>query len=247
MTVDFIHQVEPYVTEHEADAVGQYLSSGGWLTEFRKTEEFEKMLADFSGVKYSTVVTSGTVALYLSLLASGIGRGDKVIVPNYTMIATINAVKWAGAEPVIIDVEPSTLCINTEKIKPDPSCKALIHVSINGRSGKMAEVVEFCEDNNLVLIEDACQSLGSKCGDRYLGTFGEIGVFSFTPHKIITTGQGGATVTDDEGLYRRIKKLKDFHRTAPGTDWHDGLGYNFKFTDLQAVVGIEQMKIIEFR
>jgi len=245
--MNFIHQVEPYITENEIKSVTEYLSSGGWLTEFKKTEEFEQMLSDFLGAKYSVVLTSGTVALYLSLLAMGLKEGDKVIVPNYTMIATVNAVKWASAEPVLVDVNPTNLCMDIGKIEVDLSCKALIYVSINGRGGNMDEVVRFCKRNNLVLIEDACQSLGSKWNNKYLGTFGNVGIFSFTPHKIVTTGQGGAVVTNDEELYRKIKKLKDFHRTAPATDWHDGLGFNFKFTDLQAVIGIEQMKTIDYR
>jgi perosamine synthetase len=244
---DFIHQVEPYTTEGEISALAEYLRSGGWLTEFSKTGEFEEMLADFTGAKYAVVVTSGTVALYLCMLAAGLGRGDRVIVPNYTMVATINAVKWAGAEPVVVDVEPSTMCMDMEEAGKAPSCSALIYVSINGRSGDMAGVAGLCRDRNLILIEDACQSLGSRWGGRHLGTFGQMGVFSFTPHKLITTGQGGAVVTDDERLYGKIRKLKDFHRAAPATDWHDGFGFNFKFTDLQAVVGIEQMKVIDFR
>lgn len=245
--MDFIHQVEPYITENEIKAVTGYLKSGGWLTEFKETQEFGKTIGDFVGMKHSVVVTSGTVALYLALLALGIGKGDKVIVPNYTMIATINAVKWAGAEPLLVDVCPDNLCMDIEDIKLDPACKALIYVSINGRSGDVSEVKNYCSDNKLFLIEDACQSLGSKYDNRYLGTFGDVGVYSFTPHKIITTGQGGAVVTDEDGIHSKIKKLKDFHRTAPATDWHDGIGFNFKFTDLQAVVGIEQMKMIEFR
>jgi perosamine synthetase len=243
----FIHQVEPYTTEGEAAALVQYLKSGGWLTEFRKTEEFEEMIADFTGARYAVVLTSGTAALYLCMVATGLGRGDRVMVPNYTMVATANAVKWAGAEPVLVDVEPSTMCMDIEEAGKAPPCDALLYVSINGRSGDMAEVAAFCKDRNMIFIEDACQSFGSRWSGRHLGTFGDMGVFSFTPHKLITTGQGGAVVTDDERLYRKVKKLKDFNRTAPATDWHDGLGFNFKFTDLQAVVGMEQMKTIDFR
>ena len=122
-----------------------------------------------------------------------------------------------------------------------------MYVSSNGRCGNMDEVVKFCRNRGIILIEDACQSFGSKWNDKYLGTFGDVGVFSFTPHKIITTGQGGAIVTDREDIYDKVKKLKDFHRTKPGVDVHDGIGYNFKFTDLQAVIGIEQMKEIDLR
>lgn len=243
----FINQVEPYITENEIRAVTEYLHSGGWLTEFERTEEFERIIADFLGVKYAVVVTSGTAALYLSLLALGIGPGDSVVVPDYTMIASPNSVKWAGAEVILCDVEKDTLCLDLDKLVLKENTKALMHVSINGRSGDMDEVVRYCEDNDLCLLEDACQAFGSKWNNKFLGTFGNIGVFSFTPHKIITTGQGGAIVTNDKEIYDKVKGLKDFSRIKPGVDVHTGIGFNFKFTDLQSVVGIEQLRIIDYR
>lgn len=243
----FIQQIEPFITEDDIKAINEYLRSGGWLTEFKKTAEFGQMIADFLGVKQAVVVTSGTVALYLSLLALGIGPNDSVIVPNYTMIAGPNSVKWTGADVILSDVEKDTLCLDLSKVELKKSTKAMMYVSINGRSGNMDEVTKFCKDNNLFLLEDACQAFGSKWNNKFLGTFGDVAVFSFTPHKIITTGQGGAVVTNNHAIYQKVKKLKDFHRTAPATDWHDGIGFNFKFTDLQAVIGIEQMKIIDFR
>jgi len=245
--MNFIHQIEPYLTENEITAVSDYLRSGGWLTEFRKTEEFEQRLAEFVDVPHATVVTSGTAALYLALLAAGIGPGDSVIVPDFTMIATPNAVRWAGAEPILCDIDPQTLCLDLNQVRLRGNTAAMIYVPINGRSGDMDEVKSYCADHGLILIEDACQALGSQCGDRKLGTFGDIGVYSFTPHKIITTGQGGAVVTNNDDLAAKVRKLKDFHRLSAGVDQHDGIGFNFKFTDLQAVIGIEQIKIIDER
>ncbi len=243
----FIHQIEPYLTENDIAAVTEYLRSGGWLTEFQKTAEFEERLAEFVSAKHATVVTSGTAALYLSLLALGIGPGDSVIVPDFTMVATPNVVRWAGAEPILCDIDPQTLCLDLSKVRLRPDTLAVIYVPINGRSGDMQEVRQYCRRHGLVLIEDACQALGSRSGGQCLGTFGDVGVFSFTPHKIITTGQGGAVVTNNDNVAAKIRKLKDFHRTKPGVDQHDGIGFNFKFTDLQAVIGIEQLKIIQQR
>lgn len=245
--MSFIHQVEPYITEAEVKAVTEYLRSGGWLTEFKKTEEFEQRIAGFLGVKHAVVVPSGTVALYLSLRALGIGPGDSVVVPDYTMIASPNSVRWAGADVILCDVERDTLCLDLSKVELETNTKALMYVAINGRSGNMNEVAEFCRDNSLLLIEDACQALGSKWNGNFLGTFGDVGVFSFTPHKIITTGQGGAVVTNDKSIYNKVKKMKDFCRVKPGVDIHTEMGYNFKFTDLQAVIGIEQLKLIDYR
>jgi len=244
----FIQQVEPLVTAREAEAARDYIMSGGWLTEFRQTAMFEDEIAAFLDVPHCVVVPSGTVALYLALRACGIGPGDRVIVPDYTMIATPNAVRWVGAEVVLAEIDPETMCLNLEDVRPDASIRALVYVSINGRAGDMSEVRRFCRCHGLFLIEDACQAMGSRASDlRHLGCSGDVGCFSFSPHKIITTGQGGALVMHDADLCERVRKLKDFHRVAPATDRHDDLGFNFKFTDLQAVIGREQIKDITRR
>ncbi|RME96562.1 MAG: DegT/DnrJ/EryC1/StrS family aminotransferase [Verrucomicrobia bacterium] len=242
-----IPQVEPWLSGTEAEALARYLAGGGWLTEFRQTRAFEEAIARAAGVPHAVCVTSGTVALCLALQAAGIGPGDRVLVPDYTMIATINAVLWCGAEPVLCDIDPETLCADLRSLTPPPGCRALMYVEINGRAGDLDGALEFCRRHGLVLIEDAAQAMGSRHRGRPLGGFGRAGIYSFTPHKIITTGQGGAVVTADAGLAARVRQLKDFHRTAPGIDEHDGIGYNFKFTDLQAVVGLEQIRRLEER
>lgn len=243
----FINQIEPSIGESEITAVNEYFRSGGWLTEYKKTEEFECMIAKFLNVKYAIAVTSGTAALYLALLALGIKEGDKVIVPDYTMIATPNAVRWTGADVILCDVERNTLCLDLNKIELTNDTKALIYVAINGRSGNMQNVVNFCRMNKIHLVEDACQGFGSNYADKSIGTFGTVGAFSFTPHKIITTGQGGIIVTNYKEVRDKVKELKDFCRISPGIDIHTGIGFNFKFTDLQAVIGIEQLKSIKKR
>ena len=243
-----INQIEPYLSDKESDAVAEYLKSGGWLTEFKKTQEFEQRIAHYVGVKHAVVVPSATVALYLALLAIGIKSGDKVAVPNYTMIATINVIKWAGAEPIIFDVDEDTMCMDFNSVKSSTiNLKAILYVAINGRSGNMNEYVSFCKSHSLYLIEDSAQAMGSCFENKFLGTFGDLGVFSLTPHKIITTGQGGIIVTNNSEYYSRVKSLKDFSRTKPGVDIHSDIGYNFKFTDIQSVIGIEQIKTINFR
>ena len=244
---EFIHQVEPYVTEAEGRAVAEYLSSGGWLTEFQKTRELEEAIAAYAGARHGICTTSGTVGLYLALAAAGIGPGDRVAVPNYTMIASINVILWAGAEPVVCDVDPETFCANVDSI-PDPeNLRALLYVSMNGRAGDLDHVLAFCEKHDIILIEDAAQAMGSTHRGKALGTFGVAGVYSFTPHKIITTGQGGIVLTNDDAVAEKVRKLKDFHRVGAGVDDHDGIGFNFKFTDVQAVIGLEQFKLMDFR
>lgn len=252
--MSFLQQVEPFLNGTEAEALKEYLDGGGWLTEFKKTQELEEEVRNFCGVKFCSITTSGTVALYLALLACDIGEGDLVFVPNYTMIASANVVPWANAKVELIDVNPEDLCMNMkhlekrlEETKDHPGKRAVMYVSMNGRSGDMNALVALCKSHSVRLIEDTAQAMTSKYNGKFLGTFGDAGVYSFTPHKIVTTGQGGALVTNDEDIYKRFKKLKDFSRTAPGVDHHDGIGFNFKFTDIQAIIGLEQMKSIEFR
>jgi len=245
----FINQIEPWIDENEVNHMTEYLRSGGWLTEFKKTAEFEQMIADYTGSKFCSVVSNGTVSLAIALWAAGIGKGDEVLVPNFTMIATANAVRLVGALPVLVDVEPRTLCMDLDCAEKTltKKTKAISLVSLNGRAPDMTAYQDFCKEHNLFFLEDAAQSLGSFQNSRHLGTFGDIGSFSFSSPKIITTGQGGALITDNETLYNKIKKIKDFGRKNGGTDWHDMMGFNFKFTDIQAVIGIEQMKKLPAR
>ncbi len=244
-----INQMEPWLGEEEKRAMAEYLDSGGWLTEFKKTREFEQLIAGYVGSRYAAVVNNGTVSLMIALMALGIGSGDEVIVPDYTMIASANAVVLVGAKPVLVDIDPSNLCLDLEKAQTaiTPRTKAIMYVSINGRSHDMNEVVALARRHKLYLIEDAAQSLGSRFQGKHLGTFGEIGSFSFSVPKIITTGQGGALVIDDEEIHRKIALIKDFGRPQGGVDYHEVMGFNSKFTDLQAVIGIEQMKKLDWR
>jgi perosamine synthetase len=245
----FINQMEPWIGDEETEAMAAYLRSRGWLTEFRMTMEFERLLSEYIGSKYVSVVSNGTVSLFIALMALGIGRGDEVIVPDYTMIASANAVLMAGATPILVDIERETLTLDLEKAKEAISrkTKAIMFVNLNGRSPDMGKVKNFASKFGLFLIEDAAQALGSVKNGRHLGTFGEIGSFSFSAPKVITTGQGGCLVTNDEPLYNKVKKIKDFGRQKGGVDIHEELGFNFKFTDLQAVIGIEQMKKLRWR
>ena len=239
-----INHIEPYYGKAEQQAMDKYLKSGGFMTEHTVTREFERLLAAFLGVPYVSCVPNGTSAIYLSLLAAGIGKGDKVLVPDLTMVATANAVRMTGAEPILVDIDPWNFCLDIHAVHSE--AKAMIYVDLNGRSGNMREMKKYCKDN-IILIEDACQAFGSKHKGKYLGTFGRFGCFSLGFHKIITTGQGGFVVTHTKVDYEAIERLKDFGRVKSGNDIHDHMGFNFKFTDLQAVIGIEQLKTIEWR
>ncbi len=243
--MEFIAQMEPSFDEKERLAMDEYMSAGGWLMEFKKTREFERMIAEYTGAGYCSAMPNGTLSLSVALLACGVSVGDEVVVPDYTMAATPNAVELIGAKAVFVDIDRRTLCMDLEKMKAavTEKTKAVILVSINGRfPADMQAFVNYCRENRIWLIEDAAQSLGSRCSGKHLGTFGDIGSFSFSVPKIITTGQGGALITDNEQLYERIIKIRDFGRDHGGSDHYLVKGWNFKFTDMQAVIGIEQMK-----
>ncbi|MBN1639317.1 MAG: DegT/DnrJ/EryC1/StrS family aminotransferase [Ignavibacteriales bacterium] len=248
----FINQMEPWFGEEEKLALNEYMQTGGWLTEFQKTLEFERMICEYTGAKHCFAVNNGTISLTLAAMAVGVKTGDEIIVPNYTMIATPNSVKMFGAVPVFVDVEKETLCLDIEKVKKaiTPNTKAIMLVSANGRYPKsgIETFVNLAKEKNLVLIEDSAQSLGSFYPNgKHIGTMGLVGSFSFSAPKVISTGQGGAIITNDDDVAYNLKRLKDFGRSGGGSDFHDMIGYNFKFTDLQAVVGIEQMKKLQWR
>ena len=243
-----IVQYAPEFGVEERQAVTDYMASGAWLTEHVETELFEAALADTVGVPYVSAVNNGTISLSLALLALGLKPGDRVVVPDLTMIATAFAVQLIGCVPVLCDVDPSDLCLDLERAIDrllDSSAKAVIYVSLNGRSHSAADLIAFRGDlhsYNAYLVEDAAQSLGSYTPDgRPLGSLGDISSLSFSPHKIISTGQGGAILTSDPALHQRVERLKDFGRLTGGEDIHEHFGVNAKFTDLQAVVGLAQL------
>ena len=252
MTQPFIMQMRPLFEEEEKRAVCDYMDEDGFITEFKRTEQFERMIADFTGAKHCVVVNNGTISLTLAAMACGVVAGDEVIVPNYTMIATPNSVKMFGAEPVFVDVEPDTLCLDITRVAAaiTERTRAIMLVSANGRypAVGIAAFEALARDRGLLLIEDSAQSLGSYYPDgRHIGRAGLVGSFSFSAPKIISTGQGGALITDDDAIAAKLRRLKDFGRSGGGNDIHDTIGYNFKFTELQAAIGIEQMKKLPAR
>lgn len=247
-----IPQMRPLFGEEEKRAICEYMDEDGFITEFKRTETFENLIAEYTGARHCIVVNNGTVSLTLAAIASGLNCGDDVIVPNYTMIATPNSVKMIGANPVFVDVELDTLCMDIEQVKRaiTPRTRAIMLVSANGRypSARIQEFEKIASERGIVLIEDAAQSLGSFYPDgRHIGRAGLVGSFSFSAPKIISTGQGGALITDDDVIANKLRRLKDFGRSGGGNDIHDSIGYNFKFTELQACVGIEQMKKLSWR
>jgi perosamine synthetase len=241
----------PQIGNEEKKFINQVLDNN-FPNEGEFTTLFENRIAALIGSKYAVAVTSGTAALFLSLKALGIGPGDEVIVPDITFIATANAVDLCGATTVLVDVEPTRLTM-------DPLCfkkaitsktKAVIPVHVSGRGADMQAITEIASAHNIYIVEDAAEALLSLQKGKPLGTFGITGCFSFSPNKTITTGQGGMIVSDNDDIYLHLKELKDQGRPVRGTggdDLHNSIGYNYKFTDLQAALGLGQLTYLAKR
>lgn len=243
-----IQQIEPWVGEEEVREVTAVIRSG-WITEAGKTREFEEVLARYVGSRYASVVSNGTVSLFIALVALGIGKDDEVIVPDFTMIASANAIILTGAKPVFVDIDKETLCLNLDQTeeKITKKTRAIMPVPLNGRSADMDRLLEIAKRRKLFIIEDAAQALGCYFKNKHLGTFGDVGSFSFSTPKVITTAQGGAVVTNNQKLYKRMVQIRDFGRNNRNSQDHEIVGYNFKFTDLQAALGVSQMRKLPWR
>jgi perosamine synthetase len=235
----------------EADYLRQVIDSN-YLNEGRLAEDFEQRLAKLLAVKHAVAVTSGTAALFLSLAALGIGVGDEVIVPDITFIATANAVTLTGAKAVLVDVDPRTLTLDPRAAENAVTARtrAIVPVHVSGRGADMAGILDVAVRHGLEVVEDAAEALLSYQKGVALGTIGKLGCFSFSPNKTITTGQGGLVVTNDDRLAVRLRELKDQGRPVRGTggdDVHASVGFNFKFTNLQAAVGLAQLDLLAGR
>jgi len=222
--------------------------------------EFEEMIARYIGRKYCVVFNSGTSALHAAMIAHGIGNGDEVIVPSFTFIATANAPLFVGARPVFADIEKETYGLEPEDVaeKITRKTKAIIPIHYGGCPCKIRELKEIAEDHDLLLIEDAAEAFGANIGGKNVGSFGDSAVFSFCQNKIITTGEGGAVVTDSKKVYEKLKLIRshgrvensDYFTSSKHADYID-LGYNFRMSNIAAALGIAQLKkvdrIIEMR
>ena len=213
------------------------------------TKKFEMKISKLLKVKHVIATTSGTIAIFLALKSVGIGKDDEVIVPNITFAATVNAVSLTGAKPVLADVSKDNLLLDLKKLKNiiSKKTKAIIPVHVSGRGSNIKKLKKFASKYKIKLVEDAAEGFMSKIDRKYLGTFGDLGCFSFSPPKIITTGQGGVVVTNNTKLYKKILELKNQGRVGfsnGGEDKYASVGFNFKFTNIQSALGISQLKSI---
>jgi perosamine synthetase len=215
-----------------------------YLNEGEKTREFEGALSDVLHAEFVHAVPNGTVAIAIALWAAGVKPHDEVIVPDLTFIATASAVHMVGAKPVLVDIDLSnfSMCIDDLYLKINDNTKAIVVVHVNGRAASINKLKEIRNKKNIPIIEDASQCLGSKYKDQQLGTIFDIGTMSLAPSKVISTGQGGLVLTNTPELSEMIVRLKDHGRLNRSEAYHPVPGYNFKFTDIQAAIGLEQLK-----
>jgi perosamine synthetase len=238
-----IVQIEPWIDAGELRELERAIQST-FITENDLTREFESMTAQLTGSKHAIAVCNGTVALFVCLKAMGIGPGDEVIIPNLTFIATANAVILAGATPVLCEIREDTFCIDVEWAQKLISgrTRAVMPVHLYGQSADMTAVMDFASRYKLKVIEDAAEGVGVRFNGKHVGTFGDMGILSYYGNKTVTCGEGGVVLTNDERLAAEAYKLKNHGRATKGTFIHESVGFNFAFTDLQAAIGISQMK-----
>lgn len=243
-------QIEPWIDEEELKEITEVIRSN-WLTEGKKTEQFETMFKNLTGTRHSQAFCNGTATLYTALKVLGIKEGDEVIVPNITFTATINSIIFTGARPVIVDVDRRTFNLDPEQIesKITEKTKVIMPVHLYGQSADMEAIMAIAKKYNLFVVEDAAQGVGVKFNQRHVGTFGDFGSFSFYGNKTITTGEGGMLITNKEKLAAESYMFKNHGRLEKGVFVHNKIGFNFSFTEMQAAIGVAQLnklpKIIE--
>jgi perosamine synthetase len=234
----------PDISEAEIAAVSAVLRTPR-LSLGERLVEFETELARFVGSPHCVAVSSGTAALHLALLGIGLQAGDEVIVPSFTFIAVANAVRYVGAIPVFVDVDPNTLNLAPGAVEAaiTSRTRAIIVVHTFGVPAAMDELLHIARHHQLKIIEDACESLGAEYDGRKLGALGDAGVFGFYPNKQITTGEGGALVTSDAAVAARARMLRNQGR-RPSGDWfeHQAIGYNYRISEINCALGITQLR-----
>jgi dTDP-4-amino-4,6-dideoxygalactose transaminase len=248
---------KPYMDESEAQAAANAVRSG-WIVQGPLVAAFEKAVAERLGVEHAIAVSNCTTALHLSLICSGIGPGDEVIVPSFTYIATANSVLHVGAEPVFVDIDPKTYNIDPALIEAaiTSRTKAIIPVDQIGLAADIGPILEIAKRYNLMVIEDAAPAIGATYHNRPVGSFSPITCFSFHPRKSISTGEGGIIATNSPEVAAKARVLRSHGASVSDLARHNAssvvieeyavLGYNYRMTDIQAAIGIEQLKKLDY-
>jgi perosamine synthetase len=238
---------EPSLGQEELENITRAVKTNWVSSKGEFIEQFENDFSRYGGVKHGSATSNGTTALHLALLALGIKKGDEVIVPDLTFAATANAAIYCGAKPVLVDAHPDYWCIDPAKIeeKITSKTKAIIPVHLYGHPCDMKAIMDIARDHKLFVVEDVAEAHGSEYRGKKSGSFGDISCFSFYGNKIITTGEGGMCLTNDEALSRKMKILRDHGMNPDKRYWHDEIGFNYRMTNLQAAIGVAQVKKLD--
>jgi len=249
MNIDkFIPISRPSIGKKEIEYVNDAVTSG-WVssTGGKYIDIFEEKFAKYCNTKYAVATSSGTTALHLTLVCLGITSDDEVIVPDFTFVATANAVKYTGAKVVTVDIDEDTLCISPEAITKaiTSKTKAIIPVHVYGHPANMVEINKIAKKYNLFVVEDAAEAHGAKVEGKKVGGLSDAGTFSFFGNKIITSGEGGMITTNNEELYKKMLYLRDHAMSVEKKYWHTEVGFNYRITNLQAALGVAQFERID--
>jgi len=252
---DQIPLMKPWLTEEEWYSVKEVILSG-WVSQGPKVQEFENEVAKFIGAKHAVAVNACTSAIHLGLRIQGVNYGDDVILADTTCMANVNAIKMAGANPVFVDIDEYTYNIDPLLIEAaiTPKTKAILNIDQIGLPNDLDAISAIASKHNLAVIDDAATAMGSKYKNEYLGSQGPVTTFSFHPRKMITTGEGGMLLTDDENIAAKARILRATGASVSDLDRHKAKGvilqkyyesgYNYRMTDIQAAIGIIQLKKI---
>ncbi len=235
---------KPEIESEEINAVNEVLKSGV-IAQGAKVAQLEEEFAAYCGTKHAVAVSSGTAAIHAALFAADIKEGDEVITVPFSFIATINPILMVGATPVLVDIEPDSFCMDVAQLEKaiTPKTKAIIPVHLYGQAANMDEINEIAAKYNLVVIEDACQAIGAEYKGHKTGSLGTIGCFSLYATKNIMCGEGGMVTTDNDDYAAKIRRFRQHGMSAPYV--YEELGYNYRLTDLQGAIAVEQLKKVD--
>lgn len=239
-----INIAAPEIGEEEIRAVNEVLESG-MLAQGPRVAQLEENFAKYCGVKHAIAVNSGTAAIHAALHALGVHEGDEVITVPFSFIATINPILMVGANPVLVDIDPDTFCMDPSKVERaiTPKTKAIIPVHLYGQAANYDEIAKIAKKHGLKIIEDACQAIGADYKNKKAGSLGDLGCFSLYATKNIMSGEGGMVTTDNDDYALAVRQFRQHGMSGPYV--YEGLGYNYRITDLQAAIANEQLKKVE--
>jgi len=243
-----------YTDNEDIQLINRVIKRGNEWAIGPEIEEFENTIKAYVGSNYCLTFNSGTSSLHATLLAYGLGNGDEIIVPSFSFIATVNAVIFINAKPIFADIEETTYGLDPNSVsrKITPDVKAVIPMDYGGMSCKIDELKSITEDNNVPLIEDAAEGFGSSIHNQKVGSIGDSSIFSFCGNKVLTTGEGGAVVTNSKTVYEKLKLIRSHGRidnknyfSNPNESFYDGIGYNWRMSSIIAALGISQINKLE--